>query len=499
MLYIRMLLIMGVTLFTSRVILQTLGVEDYGIYNVVGGVIAMFTFINSAMVTSTQRYITFALGQNDFNRLKKVFSTSLQIHALISLIIVVLGETIGLWFLYEKMIIPEPRIDAALWVYQASIVACVVSIMSVPYNAEIVAHERMSAFAYISILEALLKLLIVYLLYVIPFDKLKTYAILVLVIQILIQFVYSNYCNKHFKESKYAFVYDKPLLKEMTTFAGWSFWGSFSVLCCNQGVNLLLNTFFGPIVNAARGIAVTIQTAVGQFSSNFQMALNPQIIKTYAIGNIDEHRKLLFTACKFSSLLVMIISLPFLLETSTVLNLWLGKVPEYTVNFVRIILIISIWDSTAYPLATSVQATGRVKKYQVVIGTVILLIVPVSYALLYYFSIPELALVAHFVIAVLAQFVRLWFVRNLIQISIRKFVTKVYLPLVPTFVLSLFATYFMFQGVETTGLIRLLLVSAVAVMIALASSYIISLDFSERRFVRESVSKFIRTVRHKQN
>lgn len=495
MLYIRMLFMMGVSLFTSRVILQTLGVEDYGIYNVVGGIITMFTFINSAMISATQRYITFALGQNDLECLKRVFSTSLQIHGLISLIIVILSETLGLWFLYEKMIIPENRMTAALWVYQCSILVCIVSIMSVPYNAAIVAHEKMSAFAYISILEVVLKLAIVYLLLVIPFDKLIIYAILMFLVQLLIRLVYSFYCNKHFEESIYKHVIDKPLLKEMSGFAGWNFWGSFSVLCCNQGVNLLLNIFFGPIVNAARGIATTVQAAVNNFSSNFQVALNPQIIKTYAAGNLEEHRKLIFISAKFSALLLMIISLPILLETGTILRLWLGDVPEHTINFVRLILLISIWDSAAYPLATSIQATGYVKKYQLYVGSVILLIIPVSYFIFQFYSLPELALIVHLFIAILAQLVRLWFVRKYVQISIKRFVIQVYIPFILAFVLSYIIPYFLRDMILGNDLIRLFTISLISFISSLVITYIIALNSKERDFVHRSMLKIIQKIK----
>lgn len=267
MLYFRMFFTMLVSLYTSRVILNTLGVEDYGIYSVVGGIITMFTFINSAMVSSTQRYLNFELEIGNENRLRSVFNTSLQIHALISIVIIILGETVGVWFLLEKLVIPESRITAAMWVYQCSIISCVVNIMSVPYNADIIAHERMSAFAYISILEVTLKLLIVYMLVVLPSDKLTVYAILLLLVQLFIRYIYSRYCNKHFKESLLKIEFNKSLFKEMSGFAGWSFWGNLSSILYTQGINLMLNIFFGPVVNAARGIAIQVQSAVQQFVS----------------------------------------------------------------------------------------------------------------------------------------------------------------------------------------------------------------------------------------
>ena len=279
-LYVRMIFLLCISLFTSRVVLNMLGVEDYGIYNVVGGIVAMFGFLNGSMSSATQRYITFALGKGDMKRLKTVFSTTLQIHTLIAIIIVLLGESIGLWFLYHKMQIPAERMDAAFWVLQCSVVSTVVMIISVPYNSDIIAHEKMSAFAYFSILEALLKLLIAYMLVVSPYDKLVIYAILLLLVEVLLRFCYSIYCNKYFEESKYHHVWDKALFKEMTFFASWSIFGNFASVLFGQGLNILLNVFFGPAINAARGIAVQVQGVIQQFVTNFQMALNPQITNT---------------------------------------------------------------------------------------------------------------------------------------------------------------------------------------------------------------------------
>lgn len=339
LLYIRMLFMMAISLYTSRIILNTLGVEDYGIYNVVGGVVAMFGFINSSMSSATQRYITFALGKGNFTNLQKVFSTTLQIHVLIAVIILILGETIGLWFMNEKMQIPTNRMDAAFWVLQCSILSTIVMIISVPYNADIIAHEKMSAFAYISILEAVLKLAIVYILLIGSFDKLILYAFLLLAVQILIRFCYSLYCNKHFKETKYKHVWDKTLFKEMTEFAGWSIFGNLSGVLFGQGLNMLLNVFFGPVVNAARAIALQVQCAIQQFVNSFQMALNPQITKTYARGELEEMHKLMFRSARFSFYLLFFLSLPVLFETNFILTIWLKTVPENTVIFLRIMIV----------------------------------------------------------------------------------------------------------------------------------------------------------------
>lgn len=351
---------MLVSLYTSRVVLDTLGVEDYGIYNVVGGVVAMFGFINGAMSTSTQRYLTFELGRGDFECLHKVFSTAVIIHALISLLVVFLAETVGLWFFYHKMVIPEMRLNAAMWVYQFSVLATVVMIMSVPYNASIIAHERMSAFAYISVLEVVLRLLVVYLLQIGHLDKLALYAVLIFMVQLGIRILYGIYCSRHFEETRFRWLWDKILFREMLGFAGWNLWGNCAGVAFTQGVNLLLNMFFGPVVNAARGIAVQVQAAISQFSINFQTAMNPQITKSYAVQDYAYMHSLIFRSSKFTFYLLLLFSLPVMLETEAILRLWLGTVPEYTVIFIRLMLCVTIVDSVANPLMVSASATGRV-------------------------------------------------------------------------------------------------------------------------------------------
>ena len=299
LLYVRMLFTMAISLYTSRVILNTLGVVDYGIYNVVGGIVSMFTFLNGAMVTSTQRYLTFGLGKGDMERLREVFTTSIHIHIIISAIIVLLAETIGLWFFYEKMVIPAERKSAAMWVFQLSIISMVISVMSVPYNSAIVAHERMGAFAIVSVVEVMLKLFIVYLLVIIgTYDKLILYAILLACVHLFIRFCYTRYSHIHFPETRLIHKVDFPLMKEMGQFAGWNIWGSLAAMLFGTGINMLLNIFFGPVVNAARGIAVQVESAVVHFSTNFLMAVNPQITKLYAQGSLMEMHTLVFRASK---------------------------------------------------------------------------------------------------------------------------------------------------------------------------------------------------------
>ena len=363
-LYLRMIFLLVVGLYTSRVTLAALGVSDYGIYNVVGGIVSMFVFINYAMINSTQRYITYELGRGDIKRLSVIFSTSINIHAIISLIIFILSESIGLWFFYNKMTIPPDRINAAFWVFQFSIIACFVNIMSVPYNALIIAHEKMSAFAYISLLDAVMKLGIVCMLITYGGDRLILYGVLVLLVTIIDCVIYGQYCIRKFPESKYHYVVDKPLMAEMTKFASWNLLGNFSYVCYTQGLNLLLNVFFNPVVNAARGIAVQVQTVVSNFSYNVENAIKPQITKSYAQQDMQRMHTLIFVSAKVAFYVLLLISLPIILEAHQLLNLWLVEVPEHTANFVRLTILTLLSESLTNPLLTAAQATGDMKKYQ---------------------------------------------------------------------------------------------------------------------------------------
>ena len=493
-LYVRMLFTMGISLFTSRVILQTLGVEDYGISSVVGGVISMFTFINAAMVSSTQRYLNFELVRGDANQLRSVFSTSLQIHALIALAIIVLSETVGLWFLNEKLVIPEARMTAAMWVYQCSILSCAVSIMSTPYNAVIVAHEKMSAFAYISILDVSLKLLVVYLLVVLPFDKLIILSILTLLVQLFIRYIYTLYCHRHFPESYFQFRFNKTLFKEMFGFAGWSFWGNLAAILYTQGLNMMLNIFFGPIVNAARGIAVQVQSAVQQFVGGFQTALNPQITKNYASNNLPQMHSLMFRSARFSFLLLFFLSLPVLMETNFILTLWLKTVPDDAVIFTQIMICISLIYTTANPCIIANQATGKVKIYQMVVGGILLLILPISYVVLKLGAPAYSVFIVHFCIESLAQFSRMYMLRKLIHLPLWQYMKNIYIPIVSTVVIAIILPLVVRMQVAE-GWLRFLAVGFTCVLSVGASSYFIGFTKQERVFFLDRSLRLLRNKR----
>ena len=490
LLYVRMLFLMVVSLYTSRIVLNTLGVEDYGIYNVVGGIVTMFVFINNSMSSATQRYITFALGKGDKERLSTVFSTTLQIHTLIATVVVLLGETVGLWFLYNKMQIPAERMASAFWVLQCSIVSTFVMIVSVPYNADIVAHEKMSAFAYISILEVLLKLAIVYLLVVFSFDKLILYAILVLAIQILIRFCYSIYCNRHFEETKYRNVWDKSLFKEMTGFAGWSMFGNMAGVLFGQGLNMLLNVFFGPVVNAARAVAMQVQGAIQQFVGNFQTALNPQITKTYSNGKMNEMHNLMFRSARFSFYLLFFLSLPVLFETEYILKVWLATVPDNAVVFLRIMICTSLIYSIANPLIIANQATGKVKKYQAVCGSILLMILPVSYICLKMGCPAYTVFIVHFLMETITQIARMILLRPLIGLRMRDYVIQIYKPVVTVVVVSALFPTFVYHAM-VGGLLRVIVVFLICLVSVAVSVYLLGLSANERKFVE---SKFITVI-----
>ena len=482
MLYIRMLFTMGVSLFTSRVILQALGVEDYGIYNVVGGFVTMFTFLNGGMVASTQRYLNFEIGRGDEHQLSKVFSTALQIHALIALAIILLSETVGLWFLYEKLVIPDERMNAAFWVYQCSIISCVINVMSVPYNADIVAHEKMSAFAYISIIEVLLKLLIVYLLYVAPWDRLIIYAILLLFVQLLIRWIYASYCRKNFPESHYCHKINKPLLKEMSSFAGWGLFGGLASVLYSQGLNVLLNLFFGPIVNAARGIAVQVQSAIQGFVGNFQMALNPQITKNYASGNLLQMHRLIFCSARFSFFLLYLLALPIIIEAEDILKLWLKTPPADAVIFTQWMLLVSLLYTISNPCIIANQATGKVKVYQIVVGSVLLLIVPISYIILLFGAPAYSVFIVHFCMECLAQFLRMYLLRSLINLPIKAYLKNIYLPIIIVAVLSALVPLYMHSWISDSS-IRLVIVIVSSIFSVVLFAFVFGLTKKEKQFV----------------
>lgn len=440
LLYIRMALIMVVTLYTSRVVLNALGVEDYGIYNAVGGFVAMFGVISNSLTAAISRFITFELGKGDHEKIKDVFSTSVVIQLIIVGIILLICETLGLWFLNAKMTIPLERLTAANWVYQLSLITFVINIISVPYNACIVAHEKMGAFAAIGVFQALGTLLIAFLINSTPIDGLVFYSILMALLAVIIRMLYGYYCKKNFSECTFRWVFKKILMKEIFSFAGWNFIGSTSAVLRDQGINILLNLFCGVTVNAARGIAMQVSNAVMQFSNNFMTALNPQITKSYAIGDKEYLMKLVFQGSRLSFYLLLFISLPLIIETETVLALWLKTVPAHTVLFVRLILVYVMIESVSFTLITLMLATGKIKNYQIVVGGFQLLIFPLSYIVLKIGWFPESTVLVCIFVAIINLFIRLNMLNKIVELSVKDFILKVVLNVLLVFITSFFVS-----------------------------------------------------------
>lgn len=382
LLYFRMLFVMFVGLYVSRIVLQELGESDFGVYNVVGGFVAMFAIISSSLSSAISRYITFELGKGDGGRLREVFSMSVNIQLIIGLFILVIGEIAGLWFIENKMSIDETRRNVAVVVFQFSLLTFLVNLISVPYNACVIAHEKMKFFAYIGVVEVFLKLFAVFILKYVCFDKLELWALLLMLIAVVLRLVYGIYCRKNFKECRYKFNINQDLLKEMFGFAGWNFIGEIAGVLRNHGVNVLLNVYFGPVVNAGRGIANQVSHAVNQFSRNFMIAVSPQITKLYAKEEIASSYNLALMSSRLSGCLLLIVSLPLVMEMDFVLHLWLGPYPQAALNFSILSIILVAVESIALPFVTLQRATGKMKKYQLVVGTVHLLNFPISFLLL---------------------------------------------------------------------------------------------------------------------
>lgn len=486
MLYFRMLFTMAVSLFTSRVVLNTLGVEDYGIYNVVGGVVSMFSIISGSLSAAISRFITVELAKGDPDKLRKTFSASVTIQLLLSLIIIVLIESVGVWFLNAEMVIPAERLDAANWVLQFSIVTFAINLISVPYNATIIAHERMSAFAYISILEVVCKLVIVYLLKVSPIDRLVFYAILMCAVSVLIRFVYGYYCKKHFTECKFSFHFDKDLLKRMFGFAGWNFIGASSAVLRDQGGNIIINLFGGPAVNAARGIAMQVNHAIVGFSNNFMTALNPQITKSYATGEHDYMMKLIFRGARFSFYLLLFLSLPVIVSARYILSLWLGIVPEHSVLFVQLALIFAMSESVSSPLVTAMLATGKIRNYQIVVGGLQMLNLPISYVLLRIGCIPETVMIVAIGLSQCCLAARLVMLRTMIGLSARKYLREVYLNVIVV-TISAAVLPVLASAVLQESFLDFVMVTLLSLMTASISILFIGFNKNEREF---AISKF---------
>lgn len=487
LLYVRMFLLMLITLYTSRVVLSILGVEDFGIYNVVGGVVAMFSVISGSLSAAISRFITYELGKGDKDKLMRIFSSSVTIQLGLGLIILILAESIGVWFLNTKMTIPTGRIYAANWVFQLSILTFIINLISVPYNAAIIAHEKMSAFAYISILEVVAKLIIVYMLLWSPFDKLIFYAILMTSVALIIRFVYGYYCKRHFEECTYHFIFDKELLKKMFGFAGWNFIGATSAVLRDQGGNIVINLFCGPTVNAARGIAYQVNNAISGFVSNFMMALNPQITKSYASGEKEYMMTLIYQGARLSFYILLILSLPVIINAHYILTLWLKIVPEHTTLFVQLVLIFAMSESISNPLITAMLATGNIRNYQIVVGGLQIMNLPISYILLKNGCMPETVLIVAICISQCCLAARLYMLKGMIGLSVRKYVSKVYFNVFAVTILSAIIPCISSYYLSET-FINFIMICVISVICTFMVIYFVGCNRNERQFILSKIT-----------
>ncbi len=485
-LYLRTIMILGTSLYTSRIILSIIGIENFGIYNIVGGFVAVFSIISATMVASTQRYLTYELGKKD-NHSQEFFGVAMNIHIGIGIILLLLFETIGLWFLNSRLNIAQDRIVAANWLYQCSIFTFLINVISAPYLAIIISHEKMKAFAYINVIEVSLKLLIVYLLLLFSMDRLILYGIFLLFVSIFVRFIYALYCNAHFKESEYIWVKDTRYYKEMIRFAGLNFFGACSAILSSQGVNILLNLFFGVTVNAARGIALQVEAAITKFVNDFTTALNPQITKSYAAGDIEYMMELTYRGSKFSFFLFFFFSLPILIQTPLILSIWLKEVPEYTVIFIRYSLVIAMLNTLSYSLTTCAFATGNIKSLSIWLGCIRFSVLPLCYIVLNLGFSAYVVYVVSLIIDFILLFVRLKIVSHIIDVSMSVFFSNVILKVMPVVVLSVIVSCGLYLLISVDSFFTLIFFTMTTCFATGVLIYFWGFDKNEQLYVNKMI------------
>ena len=489
-LYLRTMLTMVVALYTSRIVLNALGVEDFGIWGVIGGLVSMFGFINSSLSSSIFRYLTFAIGTGNKDAINKSYNASIIIHVALALIIFLLCESIGQWFLAEKLVVPEAKREAAYIVFHIVILTSCISLLNVPFNSVIISYERMNVYAYMSIVDVVIKLIIAYVVYAVPSNKLIWYAFMMLITGIMMLIFYYTYVRVNFRHLHFQRVRDKQLFRSLLGFSGWSLFGNIAYVGYTQGLNLLLNMFFGPVVNAARAISLQIEQSVRTFVTNFQTAINPQIIKNYAAKDYPRMHSLIFRSSKFSVFLLAIFALPIMLETDAILVLWLKLVPEHTVAFCRIMFLIIALECMTNAIGTGVVATGNIKKYHVVVGTILLTIVPVSYVVLHVGCPAEGVFFVYLAIELVAVIARLLIARQQIQFPVRQYFTDVVLPIGMVVVVAAIIPTALHCSMQA-GIGRFLIVGATTVLTNAASIYYLGLSPGERQMIVTAIQQKI--------
>lgn len=493
-----MMFMMLIGLYTSRVILDKLGEVDFGIYNVVGGFVTMFSIISGAMTSATQRFLSFEIGKKDKGNVKGIFSTMVYIHIFLAFIVLLLGESVGIWFLNTQMNFPAERYAAANWVFQLSLFTFILNVINVPYNGAIIAYEKMSAFAYFSIFDAIMKLLICYVIVMTAIDKLVMYALLMAIIQGLLIVMYFVYCKRKFSQCKLENTFNKGYGREVFSFVSWNLIGSVAVIAKEQGVNVVLNMFFGPTVNAARGIAHNVLSKVNGFVTNFQTAMNPQIIKTYSSGDKEAMLKLVFRGAKFSYLLLLTLSLPVIIEAPLILNIWLKVVPDYTVIFLRLVLFTSMLSSLSNPLIITMHASGRVKEYQIVVGGISLLALPLVYIAFLYGAAPYYAMVIVFLVEFLCHVARLYMLTRIMAFPMLEFLKDVTFRVLFVTLLAMCISCICYNMIDIVP-IRFFVDCFVAACSVLIIGFYVAFNKQDRIMIKQKVTFFINKKFEKHN
>ena len=485
-LYFQMFLMLAINLYTGRIVLQVLGIVDYGIYNVVGTAITFLNFVVGSLSVASSRFITYSLSKNGNSELKSLFGNILMVYLLLAAVIILVGETIGLWMLYKYLVIPPDRFVAACWVYHISIISTILGVLCTPYISVLIAYENMSAFAFLAIIDAVLKLLVVFVVQYTTFDKLIAYSILILSVSVIDRIMYSLYCGRHYKETITFPKINMDVFKSLFSFAGWVSIGALAYSCYTIGLNIVLNMFYGPVVNAARGIAVQVQNVVNDFCIKTQTAINPQITKSYASNDQVRLRSLLFNGSKYSYYLLLIISMPIMFEIKQFLDWWLVEVPEWTEIFSILMIADIIIRVLAYSVVQAVQAVGDIKKFQVIEGGIQLMILPVSYIILYCMSCPPyIPFIIILVFEPLIQYARIAIVLPKLGIQINDYVKEVVAPIVYVSVLSPVIPFAMKLLLPQDSLPSFFAVCFFAVLSTVLISFFIGCSKSERRFLLE--------------
>lgn len=494
--YVRMVITMLVGLYTSRVVLQVLGVEDFGLYNVIGGIISLFSVLNAALINTTSRFITVSLAKGDVKDTRQIFNMALLLHLIVGGIIVVLGETVGLWYLHTKLVIPEGREVVAEWLYQFTVISAFLSTLIVPYNAAIVAHEKINIYAIIQILDVFLKLGIVIVLQFIAFDKLIFYALLMLMVTVFNIIVNFVYCHRHFAEVKYLLYWSWNTFRDIQKFVGWALIGNFSYIFYTQGINLMLNAFCGPAVNAARGIAVQVQGIVAQLANNVQTAINPQIIKTYSSNNLDRMHLLICASSRYCYYLLLLFSLPIMLEANFILHLWLGIVPEHTVNFIRLTLTYVLLDAFINPMFTANLASGKLKLYYVPIMINSFSFMFITYFAIRFTLIPESVFLCYLAMNIIGLVIRVIVLNKQVRLSPKVYIKSAIFPsLLVTSLAAILPS--LTHLLVHNDILRFLVTSVVSLISTSGVVYFIGITAEERQFANRFIENKISNINHK--